>query len=74
MTKTATQSNTGASPTATRKPTGTSKQISAAGEATTNDNAIRERAYLLWEKAGSPPGDGINFWLQAEQELQKESR
>jgi hypothetical protein len=29
---------------------------------------IRERAYHLWEKAGRPPGDGMEFWLAAEAE------
>ncbi len=28
---------------------------------------IREYAYLLWEEAGYPEGDGVDFWLQAEQ-------
>ena len=36
-------------------------------------DAVRERAYLLWEKAGYPSSDGVEFWLQAEQELQAES-
>jgi hypothetical protein len=31
---------------------------------------IRELAYLKWEKAGYPPGDGVNFWVEAEQELE----
>ena len=30
------------------------------------DTLIREQAYLLWEAAGCPPGDGVEFWLQAE--------
>jgi hypothetical protein len=30
---------------------------------------VRRHAYLKWEAAGKPPGDGINFWLDAEQEL-----
>jgi hypothetical protein len=30
---------------------------------------IRRRAYQRWEAAGRPPGDGIKFWLEAEQEL-----
>ncbi len=30
---------------------------------------IRLRAYLRWEAAGKPPGDGVNFWGEAEQEL-----
>lgn len=33
------------------------------------ENAIRERAYQLWEEAGRPCGDGENFWLAAKQEL-----
>ena len=30
---------------------------------------VRRRAYLLWEAAGQPPGDGVQFWLEAEQQL-----
>jgi hypothetical protein len=30
---------------------------------------IRLRAYLRWEAAGKPSGDGLSFWLEAEQEL-----
>ena len=29
---------------------------------------IRNRAYELWEAAGKPPGDGAEYWLQAEAE------
>jgi Zn finger protein HypA/HybF involved in hydrogenase expression len=32
-------------------------------------DAVRERAYQLWEEAGCPCCDGENFWLAAEQEL-----
>ena len=28
--------------------------------------AIREGAYHRWQAAGSPPGDGVEFWLAAE--------
>jgi hypothetical protein len=31
---------------------------------------IRVRAYQKWEAAGGPKGDGVEFWLQAERELQ----
>lgn len=31
--------------------------------------AVRERAYLLWEEAGRPDGEGVEFWLRAEREL-----
>lgn len=37
------------------------------------ENAVRERAYLLWEKAGYPGGDGVNFWIDAETELKAEA-
>jgi len=30
---------------------------------------IRLCAYRKWESAGAPDGDGILFWLEAEQEL-----
>jgi hypothetical protein len=33
------------------------------------EDRIRERAYLKWEAAGRPPGDGANFWIEAQQEL-----
>jgi len=32
---------------------------------------IRLRAYRKWESAGKPTGDGIRFWLDAEQELRQ---
>jgi len=33
------------------------------------EDRIRELAYLKWEAAGYPSGDGVEFWLQAEEEL-----
>jgi len=30
--------------------------------------AIRLCAYAKWETAGRPSGDGVEFWLEAEQE------
>jgi hypothetical protein len=33
------------------------------------DEQIRICAYQKWEAAGKPTGDGIQFWLEAEQEL-----
>ena len=32
-------------------------------------NDIRLSAYQKWEAAGKPNGDGVQFWLEAEQEL-----
>jgi len=34
------------------------------------EDAIRLSAYLKWVVAGRPDGDGVCFWLEAEQELQ----
>lgn len=33
------------------------------------EEQIRELAYSKWQCAGCPEGDGIDFWLQAEEEL-----
>ena len=30
---------------------------------------VRLCAYRKWERAGKPPGDGVQFWLEAEQEV-----
>jgi|SRR5215831_1697093 len=34
---------------------------------------IRLGAYFKWQNAGSPPGDGVSFWLQAEREYWQRS-
>lgn len=36
-----------------------------------NEQQVRELAYHKWEEAGYPPGDGVNFWLEAEAEMKK---
>ena len=33
------------------------------------EEKIRELAYFKWQTAGSPPGDGVEFWVEAENEL-----
>lgn len=33
------------------------------------EQAIREAAYHKWEQAGRPHGDGMEFWLESEQEI-----
>lgn len=35
----------------------------------TVEEAIRLGAYLKWEAAGMPGGDGVKFWLEAEKEI-----
>lgn len=37
------------------------------------EDRIRELAYLKWESAGYPQSDGVEFWLQAEEELTTDS-
>ena len=34
-----------------------------------SEDQIRARAFFLWEQAGYPEGDGVQFWLEAEKEL-----
>lgn len=33
------------------------------------DESIRTLAYHNWEEAGCPAGDGVDFWLEAEREI-----
>jgi hypothetical protein len=39
--------------------------------ATPAEETIRLNAYLRWDAAGRPGGDGVKFWLEAEQELRR---
>jgi len=50
-----------------KKKTAKAKSAGAAA-ALTREDKIRTRAYGKWEQAGFPEGDGVNFWLEAEQE------
>jgi hypothetical protein len=65
---------------ATRAPSGSSeptRPTAAAAASTDNDHDgklvsdedIRLCAYQKWDAAGKPAGDGVQFWLDAEQEL-----
>jgi hypothetical protein len=56
-----------------------SRQCDAVVEATPDNSAqrrqptedeIRFLAYCKWLGAGAPPGDGVEFWFAAENELQ----
>jgi hypothetical protein len=46
---------------------------SVAGQAvqanTGHEDEIRPLAYRKWEEAGCPGGDGVEFWLAAEAEI-----
>lgn len=37
-----------------------------------DEQAIRARAYRLWEAAGSPEGEEERFWREAERQLKEE--
>jgi hypothetical protein len=34
------------------------------------EDEVRARAFALWEQAGRPEGDGVEFWYRAQNELQ----
>ena len=36
------------------------------------EQAIRERAYLIWERNGGPAGEDLEHWLKAEKEIEYE--
>ena len=36
---------------------------------TNSREIVRGHAYVKWEAAGKPNEDGVNFWLEAEQEV-----
>ena len=38
-----------------------------------NEHKIRERAYALWQKEGSPPGRDLEFWERARLMVQAEN-
>ena len=37
------------------------------------ETQIRDRAYALWEEAGRPEGQDMEFWITAERELSEQS-
>ena len=39
-----------------------------------SDEAIAQRAYLLWETRGCPEGDGSDDWQTAKAELEAEAQ
>jgi len=61
---------TGATPPSTATPRSVlGKQIRTGKRV--HEDAIRICAYQKWEAAGKPAGDGVQFWLAAEQELSR---
>jgi hypothetical protein len=61
-----------AQPAGQAKPAAAAPPIEPARDAKRLEEAwIRQRAYMLWEAAGKPSGDGVNFWLEAERQLKR---
>jgi hypothetical protein len=48
------------------KPPAPERRAEASGD---RADEVRLLAYRKWEEAGSPTGDGVEFWLAAEAEL-----
>jgi hypothetical protein len=51
----------------------TTKKKCCKGNSCKKEEAVRTLAYLKWEQAGCPEGDGSAFWLEAEKELSSEA-
>lgn len=47
-------------------------EISTQSESTSLEQQIREKAYQLWQEAGSPWGGEDGFWLEAERQLKED--
>jgi hypothetical protein len=47
--------------------------ISSGDEQIANEQAIRERAYAIWEVQGRPEGRHLDHWLRAEAEINTSS-
>ena len=43
--------------------------ISSGDGQSAKEEAIRERAYLIWEEEGRPEGRHLDHWLRAEAEI-----
>jgi hypothetical protein len=79
-TKSAAKVSTATPPAATRAPKQSLKTSPAkAGNAPSiaprreiTSDLIAERAYILWEKQGRPPGHDVANWLLAESQLKQE--
>jgi anti-anti-sigma factor len=45
--------------------------LTAGKSSAVSEGEIRLRAYEKWVAAGTPAGDGVDFWIKAEQELRQ---
>lgn len=52
-----------------RTPTDARANGTSGGHMNGIEEDIRLLAYLKWEAAGKPPGDGLCYWIEAEREL-----
>ena len=58
----------------TRAVTGASQNLSRSSQGAKDRIRIAERAFALWNAAGQPPGRDMEFWLQAESQLEAVGR
>lgn len=49
----------------------TTQTLSTEGTGTCCQTTVRELAYSKWEDAGRPEGDGVEYWVEAEKEVQE---
>ncbi len=54
---------------ATSHPDALPVHVERNGKPIATEDDIRTLAHAKWEAAGCPPGDGLDFWLAAEQDL-----
>jgi hypothetical protein len=68
-----TSAQTGANRVATGMPAPklaqTTRNVEGAKGKPISEDEIRLSAYRKWERAGRPPCDGVQFWLEAKREL-----
>jgi hypothetical protein len=60
------KTETPAQPASTKSPSESEQALKGTAK---SQEVVRVHAYQKWEAAGKPNGDGVNFWLEAEQEV-----
>jgi hypothetical protein len=66
----ATQEMSRSTPASTRQPEPTIDATNASDQRQpAREQAIRERAYAIWEEEGRPDGRDLDHWRRAEQEI-----
>jgi Protein of unknown function (DUF2934) len=70
MNNLATQELSASAAASTRQPEPTAAAVDESDQQQpTREQAIRERAYAIWEEEGRPDGRDLDHWRRAEQEI-----